>query len=282
MEFYDYWARSKTIPVNGDKVKFATCVGYSNLSVEDALRVANERAEKQAYLINHNQPFDYDYNQLPFCEEVIDRFTKDDELVTVVSRVHYGSMVLNTTEVFFADIDLPPVKPKPRRGLFSFFTQGATPEPEMPGAMIVENLESVCDRNRGLGFRLYRTAAGFRAMATSRTFKVGDSYTTDLLNQLKSDKLYTVLCQRQKCFRARLTPKPYRIRMKNPPTRFPYQSPSQVSAMRQWQQQYEKACEGYATCAFVTHVGSKLIDEDVESICQLHDHFACKPDLPLA
>ena len=281
MEFYDYWARSKTIPVNGKTVPFVSAVGYSNLNVDDALRMANERAEGHAHKINNNLPFDYDYNQLPFCEEVIDRFTKDEELVTVVSRVHYGALVLNTTEVFFADIDLPPPKPKPLGGLFSFFSKPAN-DPDPPGAAVVANLESICGKNPGLGFRLYRTAAGFRAMATSRTFKVGDSYTTELLEQLESDRLYTVLCQRQKCFRARLTPKPFRIGLRNPPTRFPYENQSQLDAMKRWTSRYDETRSGFSTCAFITHVGNTVIDEDVESICQLHDHFACNGELPLA
>ncbi|MFK7768674.1 MAG: hypothetical protein AB8B55_15750 [Mariniblastus sp.] len=282
MEFYNFWARSKTIPANGHTVKFAACVGFSNVSQEDALRVANERAAHHAHLINTNQPLDYDYNKLPFCEEVIDRFTKDDELVTVLSRVHYGSIVLNTTSVLFADIDLPPeMLKKSKPSLFSFFKK-SQPEPEIPGAAVIENLQEICGADRSLGFRLYRTAAGFRAMATSRLFNVNDPLTTTLLEKMRSDGLYVVLCKRQQCFRARLTPKPYRIGIKPPPASFPYKDDADAAAAKQWQSIYELASNEFSTCAFVTQIGNPNVHEEVESIMQLHDHFACKADLPLA
>jgi len=281
MEFYNFWARSETIPTKGHTVKYATCVGFSNVSQEDALRVANERASHHAYLINNNQPFDYDYNKLPFCEEVIDRFTKDGELVTVVSRVHYGSIVLNTSQVLFADIDLPPgMLKKAKRGLFSFFSK---PDPaEIPGAAIIENLTGICESDPSLGFRLYRTAAGFRALGTSRLFDVNDPRTTKLLEAMRSDGLYVVLCKRQQCFRARLTPKPFRIGFKYPPSSFPYHDDAAAAAAAQWQSGYDEASKKYATCAFVTQIGNPNIHADVESILQLHDHFACNQDLPLA
>ena len=282
MEFYSYWARSKTIPTNGHTVKFATCVGFSDISQEDALRVANDRAAHHAHLINTNQPFDYEYSKLPFCEEVIDRFTDAGELVTVVSRIHYGSIVLNSSTVFFADIDLPrEMLNKPKTNVFSFFRKSA-PEPELPGAEVIENLRKICDADRSLGFRLYRTAAGFRAMGTSRLFDVNDPVTTTLLEKMRSDGLYVVLCKRQQCFRARLTPKPNRIGMNHPPSRFPYQDAKAATEALQWQEEYDEASRNYATCALVAQIGNPNISEDVESIMQLHDHFACSADLPLA
>lgn len=284
MEFYNYWARSKTIPVDGQKAKFVACAGFSNLDQADALRVANERAAHLAHLVNTNQPLDYDYNRLPFREEVIDRFTQDGQLVTVVSRVHYGSIVLNNANVFFADIDLPIRQRRESGGgwLSLLFGKKNSEAPPVPGADIINRLESLCDSDASLGFRLYRTAAGFRVMATSRTFKVDDPYTMELLEKLKSDALYVVLCRRQHCFRARLTPKPFRIGMKRPPFRFPFQGSAQIVAMKKWQTEYEAKSSNYATCALVAQIGNPTLNEDVESVCELHDHFACKADLPLA
>lgn len=284
MKFYNYWARSKSIPVDGQQVKFVACSGFSNLDQEDALRVANERAAHVAHLINTNQPLDYDYDSLPFREEVIDRFTKNDELVTVVSRVHYGSIVLNSANVFFADIDLPVrQRSKSGGGWFStLFGKKPTTARAVPGADIIRRLESLCDTDASLGFRLYRTAAGFRVMATSRCFGIDDPQTMELLEQLKSDKLYVVLCRRQRCFRARLTPKPFRIGMKQPPFRFPFAGAAQLAAMDKWKTEYEQKSNSYATCALVAQIGNPEIDADVKSVCELHDHFACQKDLPLA
>jgi len=282
MEFFDFWARSETIPTKGHTVKFSACVGFSNLSQADALRVANERAQRTADLINTNQPWNYDYNKLPLCEEVVDRFTQDGQVVTVVSRVHYGSIVLNTARVLFADIDLRPEQLKqPARNWFSFLKKTA-PTPPVVGADVIENLQEICDADLSLGFRLYRTAAGFRAMATSRLFDVNDPFTTTLLNKMRSDGLYVTLCKRQQCFRARLTPKPYRIGIDDPPARFPFQDSTSANAAKQWQANYDRVAKDFATCAFVSQLGNPAIAEDVESVMQLHDHFACNGQLPLA
>lgn len=285
MEFYNFWARSEAIPANGEKVKFVKCVGYSNESTADALRVANERAQHAASMMNNNQPLDYSYRQLPFREEVIERFTQDDELVTVLSRVHYGAIVLNTTQVLFADIDLPQGKPKAKSGggLFSFFSKKkpATP-PKPPGSDLIKKIEQLCEASPYLGLRLYRTAAGFRCMATSSTYAVNDDKATELLKSLRSDELYVTLCRRQRCFRARLTPKPHRLGMRQPPHHFPSQNQQEETAMKQWLQEYEEKSKQYATCALVGQFGNQQISPDVESILELHEHFSCSDSLPLA
>ncbi len=58
--------------------------------------------------------------------------------------------------------------------------------------------------------RLYKTAAGYRGIATHALFDPTDSETLDLMRRFDCDPQYVLLCERQESFRARLTPKGWR------------------------------------------------------------------------
>lgn len=79
---------------------------------------------------------------------------------------------------------------------------GARPDPESRGA----------SRVRLLPDPVYRTSAGFRLIVQGKGFTPGSPETRKLMRRFGADYLYATLCDAQKCFRARLTPKPYRIR----------------------------------------------------------------------
>jgi hypothetical protein len=60
-------------------------------------------------------------------------------------------------------------------------------------------------------YRVYRTHSGCRVICTSRPFLQHDAYLAErLMYFLKADREYMRLCKVQKCYRARLTPKPWR------------------------------------------------------------------------
>jgi len=52
---------------------------------------------------------------------------------------------------------------------------------------------------------------------------------------LKSDPLYIRLTQKQKCFRARLTSKPWRCNASTPPGNHPREDERQQAAFRRWE-----------------------------------------------
>jgi len=62
-------------------------------------------------------------------------------------------------------------------------------------------------------FRVYRTFAGCRVACTSRPFAWAvDAWQAErLMRFLDADPKYAALCGKQKCYRARLTPKPWRV-----------------------------------------------------------------------
>jgi hypothetical protein len=106
---------------------------------------------------------------------------------------HYGAVILNSPNMFIADIDRPP---------------GYEPQ-------LLQMLSSAGRSltTSGASWRVYRTCAGFRAICTSKFFREDEMPNGQLiLEKLGSDCRYIKLCKVHNCFRARLTPKPWRVR----------------------------------------------------------------------
>ena len=66
-------------------------------------------------------------------------------------------------------------------------------------------------RHPDLGVRVYRTAAGLRVPVTGAAAPPASDRARALLTELGSDPLYVELCSTHDSYRARLTPKPFRI-----------------------------------------------------------------------
>ncbi|MBN1763766.1 MAG: hypothetical protein JW860_00785 [Sedimentisphaerales bacterium] len=87
--------------------------------------------------------------------------------------------------------------------------------------------------------------------------------------------LYRKLTEKQECFRARLTPKPWRCGCTRPPNRFPWDTPEAEQAYRQWQQQYENKSQAYATCRLLECFGEIVSNECIDTIINIHDQYTC-------
>src|SRR5690606_32250324 len=94
-----------------------------------------------------------------------------------------------------------------------------------------------------------------------------------LLERFGSDPLYVKLCAAQRCFRARLTPKPSRIGCPDAPARFPFSDAGQESRFRTWLASYEASAEAYATCRPLTTLGLGHPTAAVSAILDVHDRF---------
>ena len=66
-------------------------------------------------------------------------------------------------------------------------------------------------RHPDLGVRVYRTAAGLRVLVTGASAPPASDRARELLTELGSDPLYVELCSTHDSYRARLTPKPFRV-----------------------------------------------------------------------
>ena len=130
---------------------------------------------------------------------------------------------------------------------------------------------------------MYKTAGGFRLLATDRVYTPGSSESESLMRQVGADPAFIQLCRIQDSFRARLTPKPWRIGKAAPPGDFPREDARLQRDFDKWVQEYDRAAGSKATCQFVETIGQSTIHSDVAHIVQLHDdRTRATTGLPLA
>lgn len=132
-------------------------------------------------------------------------------------------------------------------------------------------------------FRLYRTAAGLRAIAIDREFDPAGRDAQDLMAATGTDPAFMRLCLAQKSFRARLTPKPWRCDTRLPPGEHPRTDDHVRAGFVDWLADYERAAASYATCQYIETIGSGTLKGAAEKLVALHDRVTrCEESLPLA
>lgn len=284
MKFYPHWAKAvQTINIDGKAWRIER-FGWSSTSRDDAFSLAKKLVQESIqFFRTGDTPGGYPYSDRPVREEIIQELPGDDGTAAAITRNAYGSLVLNTDKVLFADID------KPKRsavavGLGKFFgglfgKKVAESDSVDP---IVARVEQFFNESRDLGARLYRTAAGYRCLVTSQVFDPLAHEASDLLTALGSDPLYIKLCNVQECFRARLSPKPWRCGVGNPPHRFPWDDTDKEQAVRAWEAEYNLAAEPYGTCELIGTFGNDKIHPHVAPLVELHDGLTCKSGAQLA
>jgi hypothetical protein len=157
------------------------------------------------------------------------------------------------------------------------------PAPANPASAALDRLRRYVAAHPEWRVRVYRTSAGLRYLVTHDVFSPTDPAAQAAMRELGADPQYIKLCQVQKTFRARLTPKPWRIGVENPPVTFPYEGAGEEAQMRQWEARYDAASRGRATCRFMEEIGSGAEHPDVASLRELHDeHTRATSGLPLA
>ena len=289
MKLARYWAREsgETIGPGGSRLR-AVARGWSNDSLEAARAAARTAASRLAERLaaGRTDGARYPYGERPLPEPLIQELRDGaGEAAAVVTRNAYGALVLNSRELMFADIDRDDAAPAgPAGGLVTGLRSlFGKPAPAAPAAEspVLADVRRVAEA-RGLGVRLYRTAAGYRAIVTSARQPAGAA-SEDLLRQFGADPLYVKLCRMQESFRARLTPKPWRCGVRTPPVAYPFSGPADESRFRAWEAEYAAAGARYATCRYVASLGDARIAPGLEALVRYHDQQT-KADttLPLA
>lgn len=211
MNFPQFWARGGS----GDMLAWR----WSAKSLEEAQALANQAAAKLADRLRAgDRPPAHGgyYPDRPFREQVLQEITNGaGETSAVVTRNSYGCLVLNTARVMFVDIDLP--EPK-RPGFFQkLFGKSELATSRNPLDATLLKIENWTRQHPEWGWRIYRTRAGLRLLATQGLIEADSAVADDVFEALGADPLYRKLCRTQKCFRARLTPKPWRIGIRSKP-----------------------------------------------------------------
>ena len=274
MKFPKFWSLAKS--------GSGTAWGWSDTSAEEAQQNAQQRAAKVADLLRAggspaaNQGY---YIDRPIREQVL----RELDASTILSRNAYGAEVLNTTTGFFIDVDLPAPK---NPGLIARLL-GAKPaaksEPSPAEIAALHAAENWAKAHPGWSWRIYRTAAGLRLLATHAVFNFDDALVAKAFEALGSDPLYRQLCYAQQCFRARLTPKPWRGGLQAKTPRWPWITTREEQAFGQWDRSYRQACQAYATCELILTIGSSEIHPSLRTLVAVHDEVSgCGSGRPLA
>jgi len=125
--------------------------------------------------------------------------------------------------------------------------------------------------------RLYRTPAGFRVLVMHRSFDPGDPLVEQFFKTLGVDPVYAAMCKNQSCFRARVSPKPWRIgiphHMRPRPGIWPV-NPEHLEKRNTWIRDYEAKAKAFASCRFIEALGSSSIDPKAAYIRDLHDKLS--------
>lgn len=249
--------------------------GWSEVSPDEALANAQARLNRILDYLRSDKPLDeyqYVFDQV-ICEEVIDRISDQDGEAAVISRNAYGALVMNTPRLMFIDIDLP----KPITGLGqrirSWFSRPTdTASPEQRGLDEIRQWQAEHDQYT---LRVYRTRAGFRLLVVNWCFDGPDEAAMRILDELKSDRLYRRLCRSQRCFRARLSPKPWRVGAGQSPAPFPFASQSGEQQYQAWYQRYTRLAGAFSVCHHVETLGQDPPHDGVIALIEYHDALCC-------
>ena len=318
-----YWAEAKiTGIINGRKATIKR-FGWSDNSEQDAARNAQQRANEalenaksggNLRRIDHKVAYNGGEG-LPIREEIVARHGD-----TIITRNSYGALCLNTPDILFADIDYD-IEPHFNLSLIVFavllilfggiaiaFNSNVTfyigafvslifsntvakiiirSKYKLKGgfeSIVMAAVKHYTEEHPDSNFRLYKTPRGYRVLAMHAPFDPSSNEPFDLLNAWNSDKLYVQMCKNQQCFRARVSPKPWRIGVSSLPRPkiWPIDS-DKLSDRENWVKQYNEASKRFASCKFITEIGSRRVDTKADSVRRLHDEYSnATSNLPLA
>lgn len=245
-----------------------------------ARKVAAERLRRVLERLRRGEPFprgSYGYGNRPLREEILQTLggATPSESRAVVTRNAYGAQVLNAARLLFLDVDFSaPGIGQRLRQLFG----GDSTETEA-----LAKLRAALRSYGRATFRIYRTASGLRGIAVEREFDPTGREGQELMQATGTDPAFLRLCVAQNSFRARLTPKPWRCKMPNPPGRYPRHGEELRRKFAAWLSDYDKASARYATCRYLETIGSGSPAFETRRLLELHDRTTrCNEALPLA
>jgi hypothetical protein len=236
--------------------------GWSFSSIAEAKRVAEERVKLLVdVLLKRAEPQGkYLYGDRPVREPVIETLGDAEKPEGLVTRNAYGALCLNTEDVAFVDVDAD-------RG-----REDAA----------LDRIRKAHGKNPSWGLRIYRTRAGFRVAAVHARIAPSSPEAAALFDALGADPLYRKLCAAQESFRARLSPKPWRIGVRRIPGRFPWRDAGVESAVEDWVGEYDAAASEYAVCEDIETLGAASGDPILDRILAFHDERTLSPGKQLA
>ncbi|MGV3756951.1 MAG: AtpZ/AtpI family protein [Verrucomicrobiota bacterium] len=320
-----FWAEGRVQHKEKGRQVTVRRLGWSQSSEAEAQANAETRAREALQRILSGEELERSERRVPYngaegvpiCEEVVAEHGE-----TIITRNSYGARCLNTPNVLFADIDF---ESQPRESISCFLILvmviGAAVGAWKLGSLVWfiplglagvaagvslayglhklhlklnggaekmanNRINSFITAHPNWTLRVYRTPAGLRVLAVHRTFAPDAPEVALLFKWLKVDPVYVKMCQRQQCFRARVSPKPWRIgvasHMKPRSGRWPPR-PESMSVRREWIETYEQKSTEFSACRFERETGKGVMNRDVDKVIFLHDELSrALTGLPIA
>jgi len=276
MKFARFW-RSTQIEVAGrfGRTQQITVWGASGEDAEAASADAAARAARVKAFFSDRRA-EYEYANEYIREDVIEELVDDaGALLAVVTRNRYGALVLNTERVMFGDIDLP----RENIVLRVCNRLGRRPRDKRYYLARIRGYQAAHPEH---SFVVYETRAGLRFVLAQRESSPDAADVETLFGLLGVDRLYRRLCRSQRCFRARLTAKPWRIGLTPPPQRFPFAGERERRSFDFWLQQYLERSRNTCAARLLETIGPAARAPSVSQVLALHDRYACDADAELA
>ena len=276
MNFARFWSSVEIrVPSRFGKPAAVRVWGASNTDLEAAEQAARSRAERSLDFFAGRDD-DYEYTADTIREEVIEEFADaGGDRLAVITRNRYGALVLNTERVLFGDIDLPSENIVLR--LCNRMGRRARDKP-----YYLAHLRAFQVEHPQFVFQVYETRAGLRFMVINREIRPDGAEVELLFKTLQVDRLYTRLCRTQRCFRARLTPKPWRIGLARPAARFPFSTELKQRSFNFWLAQYAAQSRNACAARRLERIGEAALPDSVRRVVEIHDRYACDDDATLA
>ena len=130
----------------------------------------------------------------------------------------------------------------------------------------------------GGSWALYRTPAGARAIRLDGEDHPDENSSIEKLDRLGSDRNYKALCRKQRCYRARLTPKPWRIDFERWGGPVWPLDEKNTELRKRWVSSYDRARQGWGACLWVEDLGKGETNQRNKTVRDLHDQWALPKD----
>lgn len=261
------WTRAEGEAADSEGKRYRLSVwGWGNDDGEATATAGRRLARVIAYLGGDGEPIDeYEYGSLPVREEIVRELPVAGAAVPLlITRNRYGALVLNVEDVLILDIDIPPAG-----GLHRLLVRWGLATDRETAAL--QRLRDLVEQQPRLCFRVYRTFAGLRAIEMNQSLAAGSAEAERTMAAVGTDPLYARLCRSQQCFRARLTPKPWRCGSDQPPGRHPRTDAALRQAFAAWQSRYEAKSAPHAVCALLDTIGRPAAAAANRAVAELHD-----------
>ena len=273
MRIYSHWAQHQvTLKHPKGQAYDLTIRRGSDSSESHAQQLAADAAKDLRQRVGFKgETLDwYQYAQRSKPEPIIDEIIDESgERAAAVTINTVGCQVLNTQTLAFVDVDIPkPTRKTTHR--FGLFKKKVQPDPT---AEYLELLHDWIRESPSRGVRAYRTAGGLRYAITNPAMDPTSDLTRALLDQLRADPRYTTLCKHQECFRARLTPKPWRLNLGVPNRKLTREALNEGDPdIDNWLSQYAAESESHAVCHLIEELGDiNPATPSTIRILELHD-----------